>query len=107
MRIMKHRLSAKWQKVPRHVRRPIVLTFGMFFVLLAGAIGWLPGPGGIPIFLLGIAILSTEFQWADRLKRSLLGYVHSAGLWIHKHKAVSVIIGLSGLTLSSYILYIL
>ena len=29
--------------------------------------GPLPGPGGIPIVLLGIAVWSSEFEWAQRL----------------------------------------
>ncbi len=29
--------------------------------------GPLPGPGGIPLALLGIAIWSSEFEWAHRL----------------------------------------
>ena len=104
---MQERLSIKWQKVPKHIRRPIVLTLGLFFVLLSGAIGWLPGPGGIPIFLLGIAILSTEFHWAERLKRKILHYIHATGAWIRIHSRISLLITLFGLILLAFITYML
>lgn len=28
--------------------------------------GWLPGPGGIPLFLLGLSLLATNHDWAER-----------------------------------------
>ena len=29
--------------------------------------GWLPGPGGIPLFIAGLALLSVNHEWAERL----------------------------------------
>lgn len=40
---------------------------GGFFIILAGLTGWLPGPGGIPLALLGLAVLASEFHWAKRI----------------------------------------
>lgn len=40
---------------------------GLVFVMLGFATGWIPGPGGIPLVLLGLAIWSSEFEWAHRL----------------------------------------
>jgi len=40
---------------------------GLLFVVLGLATGWLPGPGGIPLVLLGLAVWSSEFEWAHRL----------------------------------------
>lgn len=39
--------------------------------------GWLPGPGGIPLFLLGLSLLAVNHDWAER--------------WLEtaKHKGVS------------------
>lgn len=104
---MKERLLPRWKKVPRHIRRPIVLTVGLFFILLSGSIGWLPGPGGIPLFLLGIAILSSEFHWAERVKQSILSHVHAAGSWMRTHKVFSSIILISGASVSVVIAYML
>lgn len=28
--------------------------------------GWLPGPGGIPLFLLGLSLLAANHDWAER-----------------------------------------
>lgn len=30
------------------------------------AFGWLPGPGGIPLFLLGLSLLAANHDWAER-----------------------------------------
>jgi hypothetical protein len=65
---MLERLKAHWYKLPRSTRRPVVFIVGFFFILLSGLIGWLPGPGGMPPFILGIAILATEFAWAIRFR---------------------------------------
>lgn len=69
---MKRRLKHQWGRVPSSTRKPIVLVVGVLLVLLAGIIGPLPGPGGTVIFLLGIAVLATEFTWAERFRDYLL-----------------------------------
>ncbi len=55
-------------------RKIVVLVIGVTILLLAIPIGLLPGPGGILVALLGLAILATEFIWAkkmlDRVKRT-------------------------------------
>ncbi|GAA2104619.1 hypothetical protein GCM10009841_22800 [Microlunatus panaciterrae] len=40
---------------------------GLLFVSLGLVTGPFPGPGGIPLVLLGLAIWSSEFEWAQRL----------------------------------------
>lgn len=40
---------------------------GLLTMIAAVLLGPLPGPGGIPLFLLGLAIWSSEFAWANRL----------------------------------------
>jgi hypothetical protein len=54
---------------PRRYRlyRVAVGILGGLLILTSGLIGWLPGPGGIPLFLLGLAVLASEFHWARRL----------------------------------------
>ncbi len=75
-----------WFKLPSKIRKPITLTVGLIFVLAAGATGWLPGPGGIPLFLIGIAILATEFEWAERLRDFALHKVKLFGQWYRARK---------------------
>lgn len=50
----------------RNARRAVVLAFGSTVLLIGVALLVLPGPG-IPIMLLGLAILATEFVWARAL----------------------------------------
>lgn len=50
-----------------HAYRGVVATIGVATIVLALAIGWLPGPGGIPLALVGMAILASEFVWAHNL----------------------------------------
>lgn len=45
-------------------------VLGIALMVIAPFTGVLPGPGGIPIFLLGVALLATEFVWAKSLKAS-------------------------------------
>lgn len=49
-----------------------MFILGIILIMLAPIIGSVPGPGGIIIFLLGIAILGSEFDWALTLKSFFL-----------------------------------
>lgn len=40
---------------------------GFLFVIAAGLTGWLPGPGGIPLLILGLSLLATNHEWAERI----------------------------------------
>ena len=44
-----------------------IALLGLILLLVAAVTGPIPGPGGIPIALLGIAVWSSEFEWAQRL----------------------------------------
>lgn len=41
-----------------------VAVVGGVMMVGAALTGWLPGPGGIPLFMLGLLVLSSEFAWA-------------------------------------------
>lgn len=79
------RLKAGWFRVPRALRRPIVIIVGFLFVLAAGLTGWIPGPGGIPLFLIGVAILATEYAWAQRFRDFVLELVKWCSRWLRAH----------------------
>lgn len=102
-------LKRRWKTTPDVVRRPVVLIIGVFIILLSGSIGWLPGPGGIPLFLIGIAVLATEFGWANRFKRFILDIVYAVGSWYKEHRifgtATFTAITLLGLSIM-YMLFI-
>jgi uncharacterized protein (TIGR02611 family) len=84
-------LKKRWYNVPTTVRKPTILLIGMFFVIISPFTGVLPGPGGIPVFLIGIAILSTEFEWAKRLRDWTIDKVQLLGRWWRAHKFVGTL----------------
>ncbi len=104
---MKSRLSRHWKRVPIGIRRPIALVVGFTLILAAGAIGWLPGPGGIPVFLLGIFVLASEFKWADDFGLLIMKLVHDIGRWLRQHPILGTAMILCSLTLSTSITYML
>lgn len=44
----------------------LVDILGFTLILVAIPIGWLPGPGGIPLIILGLSLLATNHEWAER-----------------------------------------
>lgn len=74
---------------PRHHRayRIVVGVIGGLLLLLSVATGWLPGPGGIPLFLVGLAVLASEFEWAHRLLQRAKAEAHRFTAWSRKQPA--------------------
>lgn len=87
-----HRFTRAWFKVPRSIRRPIVLVVGILMIILAGLTGPLPGPGGVPLFLLAIALLSTEFERAKIIRDWVLDIIKHIGEWWRRHKVVGTLV---------------
>jgi uncharacterized protein (TIGR02611 family) len=54
------------QTLTRAVRRGGVFLIGMTLLVAGAAMLVLPGPG-IAVILLGLVVLSAEFQWAQRV----------------------------------------
>lgn len=94
-----------WHQVPKRLREPIILTIGLTFVITSGLIGWLPGPGGIPLFLIGVSILATEFHWAARLRDFILAIIKQTGSWMRRNPLVASIAILFGLSISLTLAY--
>lgn len=44
-----------------------IALLGTLLMIAAAITGPLPGPGGIPLFLLGLAVWASEFDWAQDL----------------------------------------
>jgi len=55
-----------WKKLPHPIRWVVVATIGSTLVVLGIIFLVLPGPG-IPLIITGLAILATEFTWAEIL----------------------------------------
>lgn len=43
-----------------------LIVLGWFLMILAPLIGWLPGPGGLILFPLGLALVLKNSRWAKR-----------------------------------------
>lgn len=66
------KLYTWWKRQPKTVRKPFVFVLGLLLIICAPLVGWIPGPGGIIVFLAGIAVLASEFDWAENLKAFFL-----------------------------------
>jgi len=113
---MKHKDKAYqwWKGKPTHIRKPLVLTLGVLLVLISPFTGILPGPGGIPIFLLGIAILASEYDWADRFKhlvikvlpKKIQQYWRITPNWLHFFDIFALMIFFIGIAFCIWPLYL-
>lgn len=48
-------------------KRLAIGALGIFLILIAPIVGVLPGPGGIPLILTGLGLLSINEPWAQKL----------------------------------------
>ncbi len=94
-----------WRATPSKVRKPVTLLIGLLFVVGAGLTGWLPGPGGIPLFLIGIAILATEFEWAERLRDWFLEKLKIAAKLYKEHRALGTVLVVLAITVAVFTSY--
>ena len=46
-------------------------TLGFLLMLISPLFGWLPGPGGIPIFIAGLGLLAINHEWAKRWLKTI------------------------------------
>ncbi|MEU0089810.1 PGPGW domain-containing protein [Kribbella sp. NPDC006257] len=62
-------------------------VLGGLLIIAAPLTGWLPGPGGIPLFIAGLAVLASEFEWAQRLLYKVKDWVKQFTTWTGKQPA--------------------
>lgn len=65
-------MSTIWPVMNNKFKRVITDIGGYSLVLLGISLGPLPGPGGIPLILAGLGLLSIHNIWASRLRDHLL-----------------------------------
>jgi hypothetical protein len=51
----------------QRVKAVAVDILGLSLILAAIPIGWIPGPGGIPLVILGLSLLATNHEWAGHM----------------------------------------
>jgi len=59
------RVERERKTVGKHTRRAIVTIIGLCLIVIAFLIGWIPGPWSIPLVIAGLAVLATEYDWAE------------------------------------------
>lgn len=57
-------------------------TVGVMLMIAALLTGWLPGPGGIPLFIIGLSLLAINHAWAKRYNDLLRQYADRLGDYI-------------------------
>ena len=62
----KAKLKANWKRLPHPIRWIVVGSIGLSLVLAGIVFLFLPGPG-IPLLIAGLAVLASEFTWAEVL----------------------------------------
>ena len=69
-RVMVTKKSDK-TRTPRKDRpfyqRIIIDIAGFGLMIISPLLGWLPGPGGIPLFLAGLGLVALNHEWAENL----------------------------------------
>lgn len=58
--------------IRRNLKRILTDAAGYALIVLAILTGWLPGPGGIPLALAGLGLLSINNEWARRIRTYLV-----------------------------------
>jgi len=69
------------------IYRIVVGVVGGLLIVLAPLTGWLPGPGGIPLLIAGLAVLASEFEWAQRLLHRVNVRVRRLTAWTGRQPA--------------------
>ena len=84
----------RWRRRIRQNPRKLLLyrigvaIAGSLLICLGFISGPIPGPGGIPLVLLGLAIWSSEFEWAYRLMQWFKGLLHRYQAWPRRSKVL-------------------
>ena len=88
------RWRAKIRRKPHQLRiyRVAVSIAGLFFIAAGLITGPLPGPGGIPLVLLGLAVWASEFEWAQRLMLWFKAQLHRFRGWSRPRQALAWVI---------------
>ncbi len=51
----------------KRIKRIAYDIAGITLIIASPFLGWLPGPGGIPLFLAGLGLLAVHNEWAQKL----------------------------------------
>lgn len=51
-------------------QRIVIDIAGFSLMIISPFLGWLPGPGGIPLFVAGLGLVSLNHEWAENLLKN-------------------------------------
>ena len=77
----------RWRRRIREDKRKLAVyriavgLLGLMLIALGFVSGPIPGPGGIPLILLGLAVWSSEFEWAHQVMQWFKRELHRYGTW--------------------------
>lgn len=54
------------KRTKHYVQLIIFDTLAVIFMVASLLTGWLPGPGGIPLFIIGLSLLAINHEWAEK-----------------------------------------
>lgn len=64
---------------------------GVGLIILAILTGWIPGPGGTPLFLAGLGLLAINHEWARNLLRQIKNHgIKFANAFFREHKLLMI-----------------
>lgn len=79
-------------RIPKTLKVVATDTTGVVLIILSPFIGILPGPGGIPMFLAGLGLLSVNHLWAKKfLIYAKQQGVRLADIFFPEHKLIMLL----------------
>lgn len=66
-------------KLRRSARMILFDTLGVLLIIASPFTGVLPGPGGIPVFLIGLSLIAVHHEWAQRYIDMVKSYADRLG----------------------------
>jgi uncharacterized protein (TIGR02611 family) len=105
-RLRRWREHVRSRRTTRHVYQAVIGLLGGSIVVGGLILVPLPGPGWLVVFV-GLAILATEFEWAQNLldfgKRTLQSWTHWLG---RQHLMVRLLVALATFAFVTFVVYL-
>lgn len=90
------------------VKRLAIDIAGLVLLVGAALFGWIPGPGGIPLLIAGLSLLSINHEWARRwLKKARSGGLSITERIFVDHPIIKLVLDLVGIGLMVLAVFIL
>jgi uncharacterized membrane protein len=76
----------------KYIRLILTDLAGIGLIILALLTGWIPGPGGIPLFVAGLGLLAINHAWARRILQQFKAHgLRLAELFFREHPVLMVV----------------